>query len=219
MYVIGSRRRKKYIDCCVYHIYNRGVGKARIFRSRNDYVVYLRFLKEYLSPREYLLDEIMSKKIDSNSKLQRIHYLDKRKDYSKTIKLYSFALMPNHIHLEVEQAESRAIAHFMASLHTRYVKYFNKKYERIGPLFQDRYNAVSLQSNLGILRVSKYIHRNPINIISKIENFPWSSMRYYHNSTFPVWIYPDRLLEIYRKLSLHNNLKRYTDFVKDGFIS
>jgi len=40
--------------------------------------------------------------------------------------------------------------------------YFNKKYDRVGPLFQGVYKAVQVESDLQLLHLSSYIHRNPI---------------------------------------------------------
>ena len=72
--------------------------------------------------------------------------------------------MPNHFHLLIKQNGSNSIDQFMNSSNTRYVMYFNKKYNRVGPLFQGVYKAVSIETDEQLLYLSAYIHRNPLEL-------------------------------------------------------
>ena len=118
---------KQYIENGFYHIYNRGVEKRIIFNEKEDYLVFLHYIKVYLSSIEELKkDKIMVKRLD-----KYIH-----NNLSKEINLISFVLMPNHIHLVVQQLTKDGIIKFMRRLTTAYVMFFNKKYNRVGTLFQ-----------------------------------------------------------------------------------
>lgn len=74
--------------------------------------------------------------------------------------------MPNHFHLLVWQKDPEGINYFMRSLTVKYAMYFNRKYKRIGPLFQGVYKAVAIENEPQLVYLSKYIHRNPIELTS-----------------------------------------------------
>ena len=73
--------------------------------------------------------------------------------------------MPNHFHLFVFQKEIDSISNFLKSLTVKYSMYFNAKYKRVGPVFQGRYKAVMVKSENQFIYLSKYIHRNPVDIL------------------------------------------------------
>ena len=73
----------------------------------------------------------------------------------------AWALMPNHFHLlMVTGADS--LAHLMQRLLTRHAVCFNRKYNRHGHLFQNRYKAIICESDVYLLQLVRYIHLNPI---------------------------------------------------------
>lgn len=74
-----------------YHVYNRGVAKQKIFRKKQDYQVFLRYLKEYLLPKDH----------PSRQELQGLNPRRKAESYYGEVKLLAFCLMPNHFHLQV----------------------------------------------------------------------------------------------------------------------
>ncbi|MCX6793918.1 MAG: transposase, partial [Candidatus Gottesmanbacteria bacterium] len=140
---------KVYAPESFYHIYNRGVDKGLIFREDHDYKTFLSFLKIYLSLQGDSLKVSPSRKL---------------KNYFGEIELLCYCLMPNHFQLFVKQTSDRGIDHFMRSLATKYVRYFNSHYHRLGPLFQETYKAVQIRSEYQFIYLSKYIHRNPTSI-------------------------------------------------------
>jgi hypothetical protein len=92
---------------------------------------------------------------------------------------------------------------FMNSLWTRYAMYFNKKYHRVGPLFQDVYKAVMVTTEEQLLHLSRYIHKNPIakrhfrtlaSQGSALRTYKWSSYRVYVSLERAVWIRSDGIL-------------------------
>jgi len=95
---------------------------------------------------------------DYNNFLERVK--DGLKKYS--INLLSFCLLPNHFHFLLKQKGEISIAKFMNALLLGYAKYFNTKYERVGPLFQGRFKAKMIETDEYLLQLSKYIHRNPL---------------------------------------------------------
>lgn len=95
--------------------------------------------------------------------------------------LYSYVLMPNHIHLEIKD-ENQKLSPIIHSMATSYANYFNKKYERTGHLFENRFQSKNVENTCYILNLVRYIHQNPLKAqISKMEEYRWSSYLEYFN--------------------------------------
>jgi len=94
--------------------------------------------------------------------------------------LHTYCLMSNHIHLQLETSQTPP-GHIIKHLHSKYAKYFNKKYEFSGHVFEKRYFHDLIDSPEHELDLSRYIHRNPLTagIIDALENYRWSSYRSY----------------------------------------
>lgn len=113
-------------------------------------------------------------------------------------KLYSFCLMTNHTHLQIETLQT-PLSTIMKHLNTKYAKYFNKKYDFLGHVFEKRYGAELLNSIEYEIDVSKYIHLNPVaaGMAAAPEDYPWSSYRaYIYGEKIPL-IDPNPLLSCF----------------------
>ena len=75
--------------------------------------------------------------------------------------LHTYCLMSNHIHLQMELHRSSP-GEIMKYLHMKYAKYFNRKYEYTGHVFENRYGAEMIHNIEYELEVNKYIHLNPL---------------------------------------------------------
>lgn len=197
---------KYYLSNSIYHIFNRGVEKRIIFEDDKDYKVFLSYLKEYLSPE--------NKNI--------IKYRDLQGKYFKNINLLAFCLMPNHFHLLIKQTDKFFIQKFTQSLFTRYSMYFNKKYKRVGSLFQSTYKATNVIDQKHLLYVSKYIHLNPIeNPLKKIDRKillkSYSSYSDYLGITNTPWLNKKIILDEFKKSNYMklNQIKSYSQFVEE----
>ena len=95
------------------------------------------------------------------------------------IRIYAYCLMENHVHLEFEDPEF-SISRFMQCVCSVYARFFNKKYDRIGHLFQDRYASEVIESDEYFLTVLRYILQNPEKAgVCKSYEYLWSSYRCY----------------------------------------
>lgn len=154
---------KQYSEESYYHIYNRGVEKRPIFLDEQDYAVYLSYLKDYLIPKnEQELMNALSNPVITAKEKDRILKRLKMNNFHGEIFLYAYCLMSNHFHLLVKQKSGNSIDKFMNSIGVRYTMYFNKKYGRVGSLYQDVYKAVMVESDHQLLYLTSYIHRNPL---------------------------------------------------------
>lgn len=200
---------KPYVENGYYHVYNRGVEKRVIFVDEQDTKVFLSYLKDYLSPKDWVtLMKTASNTILSPEEKARMGQLMRMNNFAEEIELLAYCLMPNHFHLLIKQNSFRSIEKFMRSLGTRYVKYFNQKYEgRVGGLFQGAYKGVLVKSEEQLLWLTRYIHRNP----TKDSPFP-SSYPNYLGLIKQGWVKPGEILKYFSKSGFNS----YRSFVEDN---
>lgn len=169
---------KEYSPNSYYHVYNRGVNKRLIFKDETDYAVFLNLLKRYLGGEA--------------GEVRRNGYV--YPSHMDQIQLLAFCLMSSHFHLLIYQMDDdKAIAKFMQSLCTAYTMYFNRRYKRVGRLFQGTFKASRVSQDEYLLHISRYIHLNPKNY----QNYEWSSFPYYLGSKKAHWVKPSKILALF----------------------
>jgi len=192
---------KHYVKGGYYHIYNRGVEKRIIFHDREDYTKFIFLVKLYLSPPDELSQEFP---------LLRPHIV--QHNLYGNLQLLAFCLMPNHFHLLIHQKEIDAVTKFMRVLITSYSMYFNKRFERVGPLFQGVFKAVDVESDEYLLHLSRYIHLNPLDRGASLSDFQWSSYLYYLGEKEAKWLNTKIISDYF---SSKNDKLTYRSFVED----
>lgn len=97
-------------------------------------------------------------------------------------KVYAYCLMGNHVHLLMEFGKED-IAQAMKRISTKYVYWYNTKYERNGHLFQDRFKSEPVDDDAYFLTVLRYIHQNPIKagLCKRVDEYRFSSFGEYKN--------------------------------------
>ena len=195
---------KTYIENGYYHIYNRGVEKRLIFQDREDYTKFLYLLKIYLTNPEILRNEYP---------LLRINIVDK--NLFEEIDLLAFCLMPNHFHLLVYQKQKDSITKLLRQICTAYVIYFNKKFERVGPLFQSKFKAVVVDSDEYLLHLSRYIHLNPTGRGAPLDEFEWSSYLYYLGKRQSNWLKTNKIVKYFNKSKTGFSYKSFVEDYQD----
>ncbi len=91
----------------------------------------------------------------------------------------AYCLMENHVHMLLHDKDNLTQL-FMKKIGVSYAKYFNKRYERTGHLFQDRYKSENIYDEKYFLTVLRYILRNPDKAgICRAADYKWSSYRLY----------------------------------------
>lgn len=212
---------KPYVENSYYHIYNRGVEKRTIFQNQQDYAVFLSYLKTYLLPKdEAVLHERLSSNNVSFAEKSEILRLLRLNNFADEVFLTAYCLIPNHFHFLVKQKSSTAIDTFMNSLSTRYVMYFNKKYKRVGPLYQGVYKAVLVESEAQLLYLTAYIHRNTLPLLAiqgdPLDTWSESSYREYLGKRKTNWVHPKEILSYFSKtnpnLSYQSFVEQMSDF-------
>lgn len=195
---------KTYSEDTYYHIYNRGVEKRLIFQDRDDYTKFLYLLKIYLTNPEILRNEYP---------LLRSNIVDK--NLFEEIDLLAFCLMPNHFHLLVYQKQKDSITKLLRQICTAYVIYFNKKLERVGPLFQSKFKAVVVDSDEYLLHLSRYIHLNPTGRGAPLDEFEWSSYLYYLGKRQSNWLKTNTIVKYFNKSKTGFSYKSFVEDYQD----
>jgi len=166
-----------------YHIYNRGVEKRTIFIDNDDRKRFqtLLYLCNGTEPIVY--------------RLIQGETLYKKNVGKKIVAIGAYTLMPNHFHLLIKEISEGGITEFMRKFTTAYTMYFNKKYERVGPLFQGAFRAEHVTQDEHLKYLFAYIHLNIVKLIEKkwrevgikdaakavkyLENYKYSSYQDY----------------------------------------
>ncbi|MFS0576672.1 transposase [Sporosarcina sp. 179-K 3D1 HS] len=108
--------------------------------------------------------------------------------------LYAYCIMTNHAHLLL-RSPIVPLGKLMAPLNRRYSDYCRKRHGYVGQIYQNRYFSKEVIDATGLLQVSSYIHRNPIEtkqpMVRSMELYPHSSYKYYFHerqSPYPYLI-------------------------------
>ena len=116
-------------------------------------------------------------------------YLEAIKQISleSNITILGYCLMNNHVHILIKENDTN-ISVFMKRLGVSYAYWYNRKYERSGHVFQDRFKSECIEDDRYLLTVIRYIHRNPIKaaIVNQPEQYQWSSCTAYYNGKSQV---------------------------------
>lgn len=196
---------KDYQENAYYHVYNRGVDKGLIFQNDNDYKTFLSYLKFYLTPQGESLKGAPSRQL---------------KNYVDEIELLCYCLMPNHFHLLIKQHSLHGMDHFLRSISTKYARYFNTHYKRVGHLFQGSYKAVRIENEYQFIYISKYIHRNTLSLSPykdnprRLQEYPYSSYGNYLRRFQQTWVRPNEILTYF---SQKFSELSYEAFVEQGY--
>jgi len=72
----------------------------------------------------------------------------------------------------------------MHKINSAYGRYYNRKYERTGHVFEGRYKSILITDEKYLLSVIRYIHQNPVRakIAKKPQDYNWSSDGFYRNN-------------------------------------
>ena len=155
-------RKEPYVVGSYVHIVKRGVRGMPIVRDEIDQWRFLLLLRHLNN--EQGIDNWFRDLIDENI----AHTLERPKSWQpqqKIVRILSFCLLDNHFHLLLKEIKKGGISTFMQKLTTGYSMYFNRKHDRVGPLFQSRFKAEHVNEDSYLKYLFAYIHLNPIKLI------------------------------------------------------
>ena len=159
-----ARQIRKKSGTGIYHVMLRGINRQDIFEDDEDYLQMTSILRG-----------------------QSERYDEKGLRLSPFCTFYAYCLMSNHLHLLIQEREDN-ISDIVKRIGVTYAHYFNKKYERNGHLFQDRFRSEPVDDIEYFVTLLRYIHQNPLKagIIENINDYPWSSWKDYSSDKCPA---------------------------------
>lgn len=95
------------------------------------------------------------------------------------VQIHAWVLMTNHVHLLCTPMQHKAISQMMQGLGRQYVRYFNKRHNRTGTLWEGRFKSCLVQQDAYLLEVYRYIELNPVRagMVTFPDEYCWSSYR------------------------------------------
>ncbi len=139
------------------------------------------------------------------------------------VEVHAYCLMDNHYHLVVHTPKAN-LSRAMRWLGQLYSQAFNRRYGRVGPLFQGRFKSKPVDPDGWLLELSIYVHLNPLRVVRlglgklddkresqgfgdqpdikaidrrlrELRSYQWSSYRYYAGYRKPVkWLRTGKIL-------------------------
>lgn len=202
-----------------HHIFTRGNGKMDVFRDEQDYE---NFLKR--------LGLVFGKNDDASARTGEpfVQAVPGRPLYRRerwtpgAIRITPFepdafsiaahCLMPNHFHFLIRQNSEASISKLFLKLLTSYSMYFNRKYNHVGHVFQDRFKAVRIEDDTQLKHVSAYVHVNPkiAGLVRDLKKWKYGSYPEYFSEIAGGVCDTKILLEQFR------NVREYEKFVEDS---
>jgi len=205
-----AKRNSPFENNGIYHVFNRGVDKRKIFMDEADHsrIIFLmevcnsserapRNIKRYIQKRKGNYQKI--KDVQGRT-LHIININNENQKESPLVEILNWCLMPNHYHFCLRQIEDGGISKFLQKVMTGYTMYFNKKYERSGVLFQGKSKSKLVNSEDYLQYLQYYIDFNPLDIFQAgwqeegvvdkkearvfLENYLWNKRKDYSDFDF-----------------------------------
>ena len=115
------------------------------------------------------------------------HYIDimYKINNKYNVKIIAYCIMNNHAHLLLKVQAIEDLSGFMHNLNTQYAIFYNKRNNRVGYVFRDRYKSQGIYTEKQLYNCISYIFYNPVKagICKKPENYPYSN---YKESKFNI---------------------------------
>jgi len=162
------RRKFPFVVGKIYHIYNRGVAKCPICYQEADYWRLLQGLCLFndVKSATNILWQLEKTRGRLTLGVLKNYIVTEDKKRKPLVRILAYCIMPNHYHLLVEEIQEGGISKFMKKLNQGYARYFNNKYQRVGHLWQDKFQNVLVENELYLLYLLVYINvLNPAELI------------------------------------------------------
>ncbi|MBI5885702.1 MAG: transposase [Deltaproteobacteria bacterium] len=155
-----------------------------------------------------------------NNQEQVFFDIEDKDFYLKTLKKYcaryeleiwAYCLMPNHVHILTVPKKETSLARGLGGINLVYTQYVNRKYNRTGRLWQNRFYSTPIDKDAYLWNVTRYIERNPVRarLVNLPDKYRWSSAKSHATGVVDSVLSPsDWLKDI--------DLKTYRDFLLAG---
>jgi len=100
----------------------------------------------------------------------------------KPLKIFAFSLLSNHFHI-IAQASEQPLSKYFQPVLTTYAIYFNRKYQKTGHVFEDRFKSFLIESDDYLFEAFRYVLLNPLRagLTKSLSTYPYGSLYYFIN--------------------------------------
>ncbi len=127
----------------------------------------------------HIMSQGINKEYIFNSEDDKEKYMRIMKDTKEKIPIIilAYCVMNNHIHILFNEKNVEQLTKYMHKVNLLYAKYYNRKYDRVGYVFRDRFKVQPIYTEKYLCTCVKYIHDNPVkaNICQKAQEYKYSS--------------------------------------------
>lgn len=152
-----ARQPRKQSGTGIYHVMMRGINRQDIFEDEGDYRFFIRMLSQIVYPKDD--DGVIRPSLST---------------------FYAYCLMSNHVHLLMREG-TETLPASVKRISAAYARYYNKKYQHYGHLFQDRFKSEPVNDSSYFFTLMRYIHQNPVagGISKDVPSYKWTSWHEY----------------------------------------
>ena len=178
------RRKREISKTGIYHVMLRGINKQDIFFKEDDFLHVMRFIRDI----PFRVDKLTHKVVSSDQ-----------------CTIYAYCMLHNHMHLLIREGEL-SISEIMKKIEVSYAIYYNLKSERIGHLFQGRFQSEPVNDLNYFYTAFCYIARNPVKAeeAKRAEAYPYSSWNEFtgHKSNLLRVLKPEAIQAVLKQCPL-----------------
>ncbi|MCG8429943.1 MAG: transposase, partial [Candidatus Omnitrophica bacterium] len=132
--------------------------------------------------------------------------------------MYAFALMTNHAHILLKSGK-QGLSTFMRRLLSGYAQYYNRRHQRVGHLFQNRYKSIICEEDAYFDKLVAYIHLNPlraglVNSFKELALYPWCGHAVMMQKVLYPWLDSDYVLSFFGDTE-GKARKAYLEYLED----
>jgi putative transposase len=163
------RRETPFLPAQYYHFYNRGNNRQAVFMERANYLYFLKGIKKYLCA---YVDVLAYSRMPTH-----YHLLGRVKENSEFLgAAVSKASQTSEV-LKTSEVSSRQVSVAMQKLGISYTKAINKRFARVGALFQGQFQGKPVKDYEHLLTLCVYIHANPVKdgLVALPEDWEYSN--------------------------------------------
>lgn len=172
-----AHRKTPLVNENIYHVFTRSISDFKIFRSKRDFCR----IKDTVLFYSVKKPEYKFSVFENLSNESKQNAAKRIKDKEKIVDILAYCIMPTHVHFILKQLKDKGISRFMNSVLKSYSRYFNIKYNRLGPLCDGRFKNIIIDKDDYLLHLTRYIHLNPVSgsLVSKPQEWGYSSYKEY----------------------------------------
>lgn len=150
-----------------YYIANNGFDKELTFLDKKD-------CSRFISTLDYYRAKNLPARFSFRN---RQGVKEKGFQQKAAVEVVCFCLMPRGFYLLVRQVEKRGVASFISKVKNSYTRYFNAKYKRRNPIFQESFKAQEVENGEELTFLSRHIHLKPLteSLVRNLQRFSFSS--------------------------------------------